>query len=155
MEQKVSDLIFLNAVEIYTDGACSGNPGPGGWAYIITWKGIEKGLSGRKLITTNNEMELTAFNEALKAVKIGTPIIVYTDSKYVCDSINKGWLERWVSTNGVLKRPNGALWKEVYSRLQNYDYQINLVKGHNGNYYNEMCDRMAVRERDLAASGVL
>lgn len=138
-------------MDIYTDGACSGNPGPGGWAAVLLWNGCERGICGRKYATTNNEMELTALYEALKLINNnGMHLRIYTDSKYVCECISKKWVFSWIKTGQIRKRPNAELWLNVVEQLNRFTYTFHWVKGHAGNKYNEMCDRMAVQQRDLA-----
>ena len=145
----------MNKILIYTDGACSGNPGPGGWAAVLLWNGIERGICGRKTYTTNNEMELTAVIQALSLLKDGQwEVEIHTDSKYVADSITKGWVFNWIKRGEINKRPNGDLWLQCVNLLSRVKHSIIWVKGHNGNKYNELCDKMAVEQRDLAAKGV-
>lgn len=137
-----------NIIKIYTDGACKGNPGPGGWCSILLWNGVERGISGGKSYTTNNEMELTALVRALKLLKGPSIISVYSDSKYVVDAINKNWLNNWLVNGSIYTRPNSELWLELVDELSKHKYTFNWVKGHNGDKYNEMCDKLAVEERD-------
>lgn len=147
---------MINTIEIYTDGACSCNPGPGGWACVLLWNGVERGLSGYALRTTNNAMELQAVIEGLKLVKAPSNIILYSDSKYVVDSITKRWLNNWIKKGEVRQnggtRPNSSAWYSLYELLETHNVKTVWVKGHKGNKYNEMCDRMAVQQRDIAAS---
>lgn len=140
----------MKTVYIFTDGACSGNPGPGGWGAILRYNEIEKHISGGEKITTNNRMELTAVIEALKALKERCSVILTTDSKYVCDGINKGWARQW-KNNGWRKsdkKPalNSELWDELLSLTEKHNVEFIWVKGHNGHPENEICDRMAVTE---------
>lgn len=140
----------MKTVEIFTDGACSGNPGPGGWGAILRYNGIEKELSGGEKETTNNRMELTAVIEALKALKHPCIVKVTTDSKYVCDSINQRWVYKW-KENGWRKpdkKPalNPDLWGELLSLLETHQVTFFWVKGHNEHPENERCDRLAVAE---------
>lgn len=140
----------MKKVEIYTDGACSGNPGPGGWAAILIYNTAEKELSGGEEETTNNRMELTAVIEALGALKEPCNVTLTTDSKYVCDAINKGWVYSW-KKNGwrkADKKPalNVDLWEKLLSELERHNVEFIWVKGHNGHFYNERCDKMAVYE---------
>lgn len=141
-----------NIVRIYTDGACKNNPGPGGWATVLTYHGVEKGISGYKLNTTNNEMELTALYQALLCLNRASELEIYADSKYVVDSITKGWVFNWIKKNEILKRPNGELWVATINELQKHKYVLHWVKGHAGHKYNELCDKMAVQQRDIADS---
>lgn len=138
----------MKKVEIYTDGACSGNPGKGGWAAVLVYKGKEKEISGGSGDTTNNRMELTAVIEALKQLREPCSVELTTDSKYVCDAVNKGWLYSW-KKNGWKKsdrKPalNVDLWEELLPLLEKHNVNFNWVKGHNGHPYNERCDRLAV-----------
>lgn len=138
----------MKKVEIYTDGACSGNPGKGGWAAVLVYKGKEKEISGGSGDTTNNRMELTAVIEALKQLREPCSVELTTDSKYVCDAVNKGWLYSW-KKNGWEKsdrKPalNVDLWEELLPLLEKHNVNFNWVKGHNGHPYNERCDRLAV-----------
>lgn len=140
----------MKQIEIYTDGACSGNPGPGGWGAVLVYNGKEKELSGSEKNTTNNRMELTAVIMALNALNQPCEVKLTTDSKYVCDAINKGWVYSW-RKNGWKKsdkKPalNVDLWEELLSLLEKHEVQFIWVKGHNGHKYNEICDALAVKE---------
>ena len=139
---------MLKYVEIFTDGACSGNPGPGGWGAILRYGNREKELSGGESNTTNNKMELTAAIKALSALKEPCRVRLTTDSKYVCDGMNLGWARSW-RKNGwkkADKKPaqNIELWEELL-RLDDY-HEITFVwvRGHNGHKENERCDALAV-----------
>ena len=139
-------------VEIFTDGACSGNPGPGGWGTILRFNGTEKELFGGEPQTTNNRMELTAVIEGLKALKRPCRVIVTTDSKYVCDGITKGWAVSW-RKKGWKKgdgKPalNPDLWGQLLDLLEKHDVKMVWVKGHAGHPENERCDALAVMQRD-------
>ena len=140
----------MKNVEIYTDGACSGNPGPGGWGAVLIYNGVEKQLSGSEKETTNNRMELSAVITALKALKKPCNVTLTTDSKYVCDAINKGWLNSWQknSWKKADKKPvlNIDLWQELLPLLDKHRVEFIWVKGHNGHKYNEICDKLAVAE---------
>lgn len=140
----------MKNVEIYTDGACSGNPGPGGWGAVLIYNGVEKQLSGSEKETTNNRMELSAVITALKALKEPCNVTLTTDSKYVCDAINKGWLTSWQknSWKKADKKPvlNIDLWQELLPLLDKNRVEFIWVKGHNGHKYNEICDKLAVAE---------
>ena len=140
----------MKQIEIYTDGACSGNPGPGGWGAVLVYNGKEKELSGSEKNTTNNRMELTAVIMALNALNQPCEVKLTTDSKYVCDAINNGWVYSW-RKNGWKKsdkKPalNVDLWKELLSLLEKHEVEFIWVKGHNGHKYNEICDALAVKE---------
>ena len=140
----------MKKVEIFTDGACSGNPGPGGWGAILRCGNTEKELSGGEKDTTNNRMELTAVISALKALKYPCEVNVTTDSKYVYESVTKGWVYSW-KKNGwrkADKKPalNPDLWDELLSLLEIHTVTFTWVKGHNEHPENERCDRLAVAE---------
>lgn len=140
----------MKNIEIYTDGACSGNPGKGGWAAVLVYKNSEKEISGGEKETTNNRMELTAVIMALKALKEPCKVKLTTDSKYVCDAINKGWVYSWKSKcwKKADKKPalNVDLWEQLLEQLDIHKVEFIWVKGHNGHKYNERCDRLAVEE---------
>ena len=145
----------MKTVEIYTDGACSGNPGPGGWGAILCYNGREKELSGGDTATTNNRMELTGVISALKALKEPCIVELYSDSKYVIDALSKGWAVSW-QKNGwkkADKKPalNSELWQELLELAKVHELHCHWVKGHADNAYNNRCDAMAVKERDKFA----
>ena len=134
-------------VEIFTDGACSGNPGPGGWGVVLRYGKAEKELSGGEENTTNNRMELTAAIKGLSALKEPCVVKLVTDSKYVADGINQGWAASW-RQNGwrkADKKPaqNKELWEELLNLLDIHDVKIEWVKGHAGHPENERCDALA------------
>lgn len=140
----------MKKVEIYTDGACSGNPGKGGWGAVLIYNSKEKQFSGADPSTTNNRMELTAVIEALKALKEPCEVTLTTDSKYVCDAINKGWVyswqkKGWKKADGK-KALNVDLWQQLLEQLQNHKVEFVWVKGHAVHKYNEICDTLAVNE---------
>lgn len=136
------------AVKIYTDGGCSGNPGPGGWGAVLEYGDKYKELSGGEAETTNNRMELTAVISALKALKRPCKAIITTDSKYVVDAIEKGWAKKWKAQgwkrNAKEKALNPDLWDELLSQLEIHDVTFHWVKGHAGHKQNEICDKLAV-----------
>ncbi len=138
----------MKHVEIYTDGACSGNPGPGGWGAVLIYNGRKKELCGGEKETTNNRMEMTAVIEALKKLKEPCEVTLTTDSKYVCDSINKGWVYSWQKKGWKKadKSPalNVDLWKQLLNLLEIHRVEFVWIKGHDGNMYNERCDKLAV-----------
>jgi len=142
-------------ITIYTDGACSGNPGPGGWGAILRYNGIEKELSGGEKQTTNNRMELTGVISALSALKEPCIVELYSDSKYVIDAITKGWARSWKKNNWVKsdKKPalNADLWDTLLSLADIHELNCHWVRGHADNEYNNRCDRLAVSERDKMA----
>lgn len=140
----------LTFVEMFTDGACSGNPGPGGWGTILRCNGVEKELCGGERETTNNRMELTAVIEGLKCLKRSCSVELYTDSKYVADSIEKGWAKSW-KDNGwkkADKKPalNSDLWENLLNEIEKHEVKIIWIKGHHGHSENERCDKMAVEQ---------
>jgi len=137
-------------VTIYTDGACSGNPGPGGWGAILKYGDTEKELSGGENPTTNNRMELLAVISALEALKEPCKVTLYSDSKYVCDGIGKGWARSW-RAKGWLKSDktpakNPDLWDRLLNILDVHSVKFVWVKGHAENAYNNRCDELAVIE---------
>ena len=141
----------MKKVCIYTDGACSGNPGPGGWAAILTYGENERELSGGESATTNNRMELMAVISALTALKESCEVELWTDSQYIEKAINEGWLAGWKRRGW--KRKGGELkyielWQELDSLLGLHRVNFNWLKGHDGHEYNERCDALAVAERD-------
>lgn len=138
----------MKKIEIFTDGACSGNPGPGGWGAILRFLGREKELSGGSENTTNNRMELTACIEALKALKEPCEVVLTTDSQYVVNGIEKGWAKSW-KENGwrkADKKPaqNPDLWDALLLLLSIHKVTFNWIKGHDGHPENERCDTLAV-----------
>ena len=140
----------MKTVTLYTDGACSGNPGPGGWGAILEWGGHEKELSGGEVSTTNNRMELTAVIEGLKALKEPCIVELYSDSKYVIDGLSKGWAVSW-RKNGwrkADKKPalNPDLWGELLDLVEKHQVQYHWVKGHAENPKNNRCDQLAVAQ---------
>ena len=141
----------MKKVCIYTDGACSGNPGPGGWAAILSCMGREKELSGGERETTNNRMELRAVIEALSALKEPCEVELWTDSQYIARAINEGWLAGWKRRGwrrkeGELKNPE--LWQRLDALLGEHKVTVNWLRGHDGQEQNERCDALAVDERD-------
>ncbi len=137
-------------VTIYTDGACSGNPGAGGWGAILMANGKSKEFSGFNSETTNNKMELTAVIEALKALKKPCTVELYSDSAYVVNAFLQGWLENWKANGwrGADKKPvkNIELWQELDTLLQVHDVKFIKVKGHADNEFNNRCDALATGE---------
>ncbi|MGI5888744.1 MAG: ribonuclease HI [Oscillospiraceae bacterium] len=137
-------------VTIYSDGACSGNPGPGGWACVLIYRGREKTLSGYDPSTTNNRMELTAAIKGLEALKRPCSVDLYSDSSYLVNSVNKGWLESWIRKGWKNSRkkdvPNRDLWEQLASLMSVHSVRFGWVEGHAGNRYNEICDTLAVEE---------
>lgn len=138
----------MKYVELFTDGACSGNPGPGGWGVVLRYNGHEKELSGGERDTTNNRMELTAAIMGLSALKEPCEVRLVTDSKYVADGITKGWAESWRKNNWrkADKKPalNPDLWEKLLDLIKEHNVTIEWVKGHAGHPENERCDQLAV-----------
>lgn len=137
----------MKQVEVYTDGACSGNPGPGGWGAILRYAGVEKELAGYQAETTNNRMELTAAIQGLEALKEPCQVALYTDSQYLSKAITQGWLQSW-KKNGWKKsdkKPvlNIDLWQALDAQLARHQVAIRWVKGHADNAYNNRCDALA------------
>ena len=137
----------MKKVTIYTDGACSGNPGPGGWGAILMYNETSKEISGANKDTTNNIMEITAVIEALKLLKEECEVKVYSDSAYVVNAFNQGWIYNWKKNNWktASKDPvkNKELWEELYSLVQKHKVEFIKVKGHSDNEYNNRCDFLA------------
>ena len=137
----------MEKVIIYTDGACSGNPGPGGWGAILMYKDNKKEISGGKKNTTNNEMELTAVIEGLKLLKYPCEVEVYSDSAYVVNAFLQKWIDNWIKNNWKTsnKEPvkNQELWKELYELTKTHKVKFIKVKGHSDNEFNNRCDELA------------
>ena len=143
---------FSKTVYIFSDGACSGNPGPGGYGVILRCDGKEKELSGGATDTTNNRMEIIAVLEGLKALKYPCSVTVTTDSQYVYNSITKGWAEGW-KKNGWIKKDkkpalNADLWDELLGEISKHEVNFVWIKGHNGHSENERCDALAVAQSE-------
>ena len=137
----------MEKVVIYTDGACSGNPGPGGWSAILMYKENKKEISGAKKDTTNNVMELTAVIEGLKLLKYPCEVDLYSDSAYVVNAFEQGWIYNWVKNNwrtaGKDPVKNQELWKELYALTKTHQIKFHKVKGHSDNEFNNRCDELA------------
>lgn len=142
----------MKEVSIYTDGACSGNPGPGGYAAILIYNGVEKEISGGQKDTTNNKMELLGVIEGLKMLKEKCKVNLYSDSAYVVNSINNGWVFTWKKNNWIKSDKSRAknidLWEELLQLIDFHEVTFIKVKGHSDNVYNNRCDKLAVLERD-------
>ena len=140
----------MKTVTLYTDGACSGNPGPGGWGAILEYMGHERELSGGEVKTTNNRMELTAVIEGLKALKQPCIVELYSDSKYVIDALQKGWAVGWRKRGWIKsdKKPalNPDLWEVLLNLAETHQLHYHWVKGHADNPMNNRCDELAVSE---------
>lgn len=137
-------------VSIFTDGACAGNPGPGGWGAILRYGEAERALSGGEKESTNNRMELTAVIQALSALKEPCEVTLYSDSKYVTDAIEKGWARGWRARGWIKadKKPalNADLWQQLLDLLERHTVRFVWIKGHNAHPENERCDQLAVAE---------
>lgn len=140
----------VKTVTIYTDGACKGNPGPGGWAAVLKLGDVEKEISGGEPNTTNNRMELTAVISALQALKYPCVVELYSDSKYVIDALSKGWAHNWKRKgwmrNAKEKALNPDLWETLLDLVDIHEVHYHWVKGHATNKYNNRCDELAVAE---------
>ena len=146
----------MKHVEIYTDGACRGNPGRGGWGAILVYGKYEKEMSGGEPLTTNNRMELMAAIEGLSALKEPCKVTLYSDSKYLVDAFNEGWVygwreKGWKRGKDELKNPD--LWAKLYDLVKSHEVTFEWVKGHNGHGYNERCDKLATDFADSFADG--
>ena len=137
----------MDNIILYTDGACSGNPGPGGWGSVLIFNGIEKELSGANPNTTNNVMEITAVIEGLKALKRPCNVNIYSDSAYVVNCFEKNWINNWIKNNWVNSKKdpvkNKELWLELYDLTKIHKVTFNKVKGHSNVKYNNRCDELA------------
>ena len=142
----------MKRIEIFTDGACKGNPGPGGWCAILRYNGVEKIISGGEKETTNNRMELSAVLFALKALKEPCHITLQSDSKYVLDSLSKGWVYGWQKKGW--KKSDGKpalnvdLWQPLLEEIRRHEMEYVWIKGHAGHPENERCDAQAVKESE-------
>ena len=145
----------MKKVVLYTDGACSGNPGPGGYGAVLIYGGVEKEIFGGEKSTTNNKMEMMAVIKGLEALKEPCEVEVYSDSAYIVNAIEQGWIESW-KKNGwrkADKKPvkNVDLWEKLLELMDKHKVVFNKVKGHADDEYNNRCDRIAVREREKFA----
>ena len=140
----------MKKINIYTDGACSGNPGPGGWGAILEYNGNKKEISGGEANTTNNRMELTALISALELLKEPCEVVVTSDSKYVLDALSKGWAKSWQKNNWKRsnKQPalNPDLWEKLLVQEKRHKLSYVWIKGHAGHKQNERCDELAVMQ---------
>ena len=145
----------MKTVTIYTDGACSGNPGPGGWGAILMYGPHTRELSGGEAATTNNRMELTAVITGLAALKEPCEVTLYSDSRYIIDAIQKGWAKKWQANHWMrnAKEPalNADLWEQLLGLLERHPVTFLWVKGHAGHPENERCDQLAVQASMRAA----
>lgn len=140
----------MKNIKLYTDGACSGNPGAGGYCAILKYNNVEKIVKGGDFNTTNNRMELMAVISGLDALKENCNVTIYSDSKYFIDAIQKKWLLNWQQNNFLRKGTgpvlNKDLWLQIIEHLKNHNITLVWVKGHNGHIENERCDKIAVLE---------
>lgn len=145
----------MKSVTIYTDGACSGNPGPGGWGAILQYKDVSREMSGGEAMTTNNRMELTAVISALQALKEPCQVDLWSDSKYVIDALEKGWAAGWRKRGWIKsdKKPalNPDLWDTLLALTEVHQLRYHWVKGHADNKFNNRCDELAVAAREKFA----
>ena len=150
-------MAVISEVTIYTDGACSGNPGPGGWAAILMAGGAKKEMSGGERDTTNNRMELMAVIEGLKALKRPCKVDIYSDSAYVVNAFEQNWIGKWVrngwKNSAKAEVANSDLWKELISLTAMHNVTFHKVKGHADNAFNNRCDELAVREWKKISEG--
>ncbi len=146
----------MKEIEIYTDGACSFNPGPGGWGAILIYNGVEKKISGGEQNTTNNRMELLAVINALLCLKEKCSVKIYSDSAYVVNAYLQKWVDNW-KANGWKKQnkqvKNVELWQQLDNLVQSHQVEFIKVKGHSDNAYNNECDKMARAEVDKILGG--
>ena len=145
----------MKQIDIYTDGSCKGNPGPGGYAALLCYRGTKKEIAGYETETTNNKMELRGVIEALKALKEPCEVSLFSDSKYVCDAVSKGWVYKWKENawmrNKKDKAQNVPLWEELLELLSVHQVTFSWVKGHSDHPENERCDALATAQAALAA----
>lgn len=148
----------MKEVEIFTDGACSGNPGPGGWGAILRYGTKEKEISGGEKATTNNRMELTAIIEALKLLKEPCRVMLYSDSQYVCNALNNGWAKKWQQNNWMRSKKEKALnpdlWEKLLDLCNIHEVKPIWVKGHAGHPENERCDELATAQAQKAKNAI-
>jgi len=139
----------MNSISMYTDGASRGNPGPGGYGVLLIWGDYRREFSQGYRITTNNRMELMAVIKGLEAIKKNTlPVVVYSDSRYVVDAVEKGWLNKWIRTYFKGGKKNSDLWIRYYELSRRFSIRFVWVKGHASNPYNNRCDELATAAAD-------
>ena len=140
----------MKTVDIYSDGACSGNPGPGGWGAILRYGKYEREMSGGEKQTTNNRMELLAIISALKALNEPCKVFIHSDSKYVIDAVVLGWAKKWKANGWMRNKKDRALnvdlWEQLLELLDKHEVEFEWIKGHSGHPENEKCDQLAVQE---------
>ena len=158
MHKSKRDTMQLKAITLYTDGACNGNPGPGGYGTVLSWKQHRKELSGGFRLTTNNRMEIMAAIVGLQALKRRCAVKFYTDSKYLVNGMTKGWVHRWQANGWYRNKEERAvnidLWQQMLDLCSQHEVAFEWVKGHAGNPENERCDHLATtaaQKRDLPA----
>lgn len=143
----------LKKIVLYTDGACTGNPGPGGYGIVLLFQQHRKEISGGYRLTTNNRMEMMGVIIGLQALKERCDVTIYTDSQYIVESIEKGWVSRWQANNWMRNKKDKAvnpdLWAEILSLCKKHKVKFNWVRGHAGNIENERCDQLAVSATKL------
>ncbi len=139
----------MNSISMYTDGASRGNPGPGGYGILLIWGDYRRELAQGYRMTTNNRMELMAVIKGLEAIKKNTlPVVVYSDSKYVVDAVEKGWLNKWIRTHFSGGKKNSDLWIRYHELSRQFNIRFVWVKGHASNPYNNRCDELATAAAD-------
>ncbi len=140
----------MKTVDIYSDGACSGNPGPGGWGAILRYGKYEREMSGGEKQTTNNRMELLAIISALRALNEPCKVFIHSDSKYVIDAVVQGWAKKWKANGWMRNKKDKALnvdlWEQLLELLEKHEVEFEWIKGHSGHPENEKCDQLAVQE---------
>jgi ribonuclease HI len=140
--------ISMKEVHLYTDGACSGNPGPGGWAAILEWGTHRREISGGYRLTTNNRMEIIAVIEGLKLLNRPCSVRVFTDSRLIVDAFDKNWITNWMENNwrksDKTQVKNRELWIKLHSMTKDHQVHFEWIRGHNGHAQNELCDKLAV-----------
>ncbi len=145
----------MKEVQIFTDGACSGNPGPGGWGAILRYGTSEQEISGGAVCTTNNQMELTAVITALQSLKEPCSVVLTTDSRYIVDSVTKGWVYHWKAKGwrraDKTPTPNRSLWETLLPLLEKHHVNFVWIRGHDGHPENERCDKLAVQQSKIFA----
>lgn len=142
----------MKKIQLYTDGSCSKNPGPGGWGAILRYKDTERELSGGEIDTTNNRMELTAAIQGLSALKQPCEVDLYTDSQYLSRAFSEGWLDSW-RQKGYMKKgeeiPNADLWRQLFDLSKRHKLRLFWVKGHAENEFNNRCDALATAQTEI------
>lgn len=152
MKTETEGMMTMKKVQIFTDGACKGNPGAGGWGAILRYNSVEKEISGGEAMTTNNRMELTAVIRALELLKEPCEVELFTDSQYISNALTLGWAKKWQQNNWMRNKKekalNPELWEKLLTLCCTHAVTVNWVKGHAGHPENERCDRLAVAEAE-------